>query len=560
MRSMKNISKTKASDDFFAKYRDVLFGLSMVLMLTFGVLLFNLRVDEGGDDSAYICRAMDLLSSGRYPNYQGPLYPMFLAVVIAIFGRSLLVLTLPSLLSMLGGQAVFYFALRQRVNARLLLTVMTLLSVNAGYLYYASQTLSEAFFVLVEYLFVAAMLKFDAAEPSDNKALTKQSLLPALTVLAAFLVRTVGIGLGVAAVVYLAVQRKWRKAIALTISMLVAISAWYGLRTAIWSANVDSGSTQLASLLQKDASSAEYGLQTFAVFAARFLGFWVQYFSNLLVRFAGFKDETYRETSIPLTLVVYALFIFGALRAWRRNKCIFFLAVCAATMLSITFVILQVLWDQLRLIMPYLSMFYVVVLYGAYQAVSVITKRHADKVVGVLAVLSLLLSFNQTVHAIDLKTLKKNFAGDVLYGYTPDWYNYLYMCQWADANLPAEAYVACRKPSMADIYASGRKFYGIYTFDTEDADELLDRLRVRGVTHVILGSMRRDPLNPGQGIINTVHRYIGFICQKYPAAFNVIYVVGEGPENQANNVVYEPAYLLEINYNYIDAMRKKELE
>ena len=41
----------------------------MVLTALVGMLLFSVRLDEGGDDSNYICRALDLVADGTYPNF-----------------------------------------------------------------------------------------------------------------------------------------------------------------------------------------------------------------------------------------------------------------------------------------------------------------------------------------------------------------------------------------------------------------------------------------------------------------------------------------------------------
>src|ERR1700691_2925487 len=42
----------------------------------FSLLLFQARMDIGGDDSGYILRAYDFIHKGVFPSYQGPLYPL----------------------------------------------------------------------------------------------------------------------------------------------------------------------------------------------------------------------------------------------------------------------------------------------------------------------------------------------------------------------------------------------------------------------------------------------------------------------------------------------------
>ncbi len=546
----------KSVEQFFDKYLNLFGGIIIALTAFFGMLLFNLRVDEGGDDSTYICRAIDFLREGRYPNYQGPLYPMFLALLIKVFGQSLFALKLSSLVFILVGQTVFFLTLRKRISSVLLLSVLALLSINSSYLYFASQTFSEALFILIEYVFFALAMRFEASESKSVKDDLLRSLPVALAVLLAFLTRTIGIGFGIVGIAYLCLRKQWRKAAVLLASLVLLIGVWYGLRYAVWGSSAEGGSTQFASLTQVDPYDASHGKESLAGYVARFTHNSNLYFSKHLLRFAGFKAEMYRDTSGPLTFAVYVCFLFGAVQAFRRNRYVFFMAVNVAVMLGISFIILQIIWDQVRLVLPYLAMLYTVTLYGLYQLLSKISAKVAGVVLMILVFSSGLMSFSQTRSKIDISTLRKNLGGDMLYGYTADWYNYLFMCQLANDVCPEDAYIACRKPNMARIYCNGRKFFGIYTLPSEDPDELVDFLRNKGVTNIVLASLRRDPLNPGQGIINTIHRYMNFVCQKYPDAFLITHQIGNAPDAEAaKRRVYEPAYLIRIDYDYIDSVR-----
>ena len=67
------------------------------------------------------------------------------------------------------------------------------------------------------------------------------------------------------------------------------------------------------------------------------------------------------------------------------------------------------------------------------------------------------------------------------------------------------------------------------------------RLSDNDVTHVILGSMRRDPLVNDGTIINTLHRYVAYVAQKYPDAFQLVRTFGTADT--------EPAYLLRVRYD-----------
>jgi hypothetical protein len=50
---------------------------------------------------------------------------------------------------------------------------------------------------------------------------------------------------------------------------------------------------------------------------------------------------------------------------------------------------------------------------------------------------------------------------DRYWGLTPDWENYCKISDWSSRNLPQDALVACRKPSISFIYGNGKRFFGI---------------------------------------------------------------------------------------------------
>ncbi|MDO4461201.1 MAG: glycosyltransferase family 39 protein [Bacteroidia bacterium] len=521
---------------------DIYFWIITIVTLVFGLLLFNLRIDEGGDDSTYICRAMDVVSSGTYPTFQGPLYPWFLAIFVALFGPNLLVLKLTSLVCILCGHIVFYKLARKKLNNELLLAALGLLSINSLYLFFASQTYSESLYLLVQSIFLGLLLRLE--DNATDKITVKQVLsliVPiAICILCGYLIRTVGVFWLLVAVVYLCIRKYYKNAVILVGATILSLGVWTGVKTMIWGES--KGQSQLTQLTQVHPYEVEKGQETIGGYFVRFAENSEKYLSKHMLRIAGFKAVNSRETSAIGTILIYVVFLYGAFIAYRKgNKVVILCAVLSATMMGVTFFALQTLWDQYRLIIPYVLAAYIVLIYGLYQLFLLLGKKIASIGIGTIVCLSAILSFAQTIQKIDLMQLKTNLSGNMLYGYTPDWYNYLGMCQAVAEHLPEDSFVACRKPNMARIYAGGKKFHGIYNFQTEDPDELLNALKERGVTHIILASLRRDPLYPGQGVINTIHRYMHFIVQKYPTAFYEIASMGN--ENQ------EPTYLYEINYD-----------
>lgn len=49
-------------------------------------------------------------------------------------------------------------------------------------------------------------------------------------------------------------------------------------------------------------------------------------------------------------------------------------------------------------------------------------------------------------------------GGDIYYGYTEDWTNFLKLSRYCGDSLPETAYVVSRKAPMSFIYSNGKSF------------------------------------------------------------------------------------------------------
>lgn len=527
---------------FFDRY-ETAFAIGLtVLTALMALLLFNARLNEGGDDSTYICRALDLLADGRYPDFQGPLYPLFLAPFIALCGGvNLMVLKLTSVVLLAAGQLLMWWALRRRVPAIILLAAMLLMAVAPLFVQFGSLTYSEPLYMCLQWVAIGLLLRFDNV--NDDLGWTHiglRGLTIGIALVACALTRTIGLAWLPIALVFLALRRQWFKACSVLAGFLVVWLLWASLRGAIWGVDTQ-GDKQLQTLLQVDPYDPSAGLESASGYFERFTGNSELYLSKHYAKMFGLRDTASRETSVPLTVAFYLLFAWGGWQCLRRNRALTLIVIAALTFLVATFCSLQVLWDQCRLILPFCVMLHLIVLYGLAELLRLVLPSQGYAITGGLAALAALVLFGKATQQMDFMTLRKNLRGDTLTGYTPDWYNYLNLCQNVEklTNDP-QCYVACRKPNMARIYSGGRKFYGIYTIPSQDADTLVAQLRERGVTHAIAASLRRDPAQAGLGVINTMHRFLNVIITKYP--YFVEQIAVSGGENQ------EPAALYKLHY------------
>src|SRR5579864_980961 len=82
----------------------------LLVSLIFSFFMFDIRISEGGDDSGYIQSGWNFIKLHKFPFYQGPLYPLVLAIPLSLFGINLFILKLLSVIFALGNVWFTYLA------------------------------------------------------------------------------------------------------------------------------------------------------------------------------------------------------------------------------------------------------------------------------------------------------------------------------------------------------------------------------------------------------------------------------------------------------------------
>ena len=221
------------TDSFFAKYEWIWFGILFGITLLTSVLLYDPRVSPGGDDSAYIIQAHEFLKDFKFIDYQGPLYPIVLSVVDAIFGMSVKAFKVFSMVCMLACMYVMFVAFRKRIPYTLLFITLLLTSFNSHVLYFASQTYNEAFFMMMQSLFLFVFFRFfitrgDTHEPAGFSADLKRHILLAIVLFGCILTRSIAYSLFFALTGYFILNRQWKN-IAWSIACILLCFAVYQL-------------------------------------------------------------------------------------------------------------------------------------------------------------------------------------------------------------------------------------------------------------------------------------------------------------------------------------------
>lgn len=439
------------------------------ITILFSLLLFDSRVSLSGDDSFYIIRASDFIHSFKYPSFQGPLYPMVLSVFVAIFGISLVPLKVLSLFFIMGFMYLFFIAFRSRIPSSLLVISLLAMSINSFILYYASQTYNEAFYLLMQIVLISVFFRgfIDDELATSFKQDLKRHFILAVSLLALALTKNVGYSAVIAVLGYFVLRGQWKNVLYSVAAFGIVMIVFQGLKYMLWSDGGLQFSNQGSSLMNKDYYNPQAGKEDFAGFITRLIDNSNLYLSKHFMSMIGFrKIVPVMTVNSMVTILIYLLSISSLVITFKKNKYIFFTGLMAGTFLLISFLILQTKWDQNRLIIPVLPLL-VLIIFSLFYYVSSIKKYKLLQVaVPVLALLILFQSLGVTAGVI-----KENQKVSGKYGgLTPDWKNYLKASEWAAANLPPQAIVACRKPSISFVYGKGRNFYGIMQLPSYSTD------------------------------------------------------------------------------------------
>ena len=471
-------------DTYLDKRLGWLIWVIVGITFLFSLLLFDSRVSLSGDDSFYIIRASDFIHSFKYPSFQGPLYPIVLSLFVAVFGISVVPLKLFSLLLMIGFIYLFYVAFRSRIPSTLLLIVLSALSINSFILYYASQTYNETFYLFVQMVLVLVFFRsfIDNEQVINFNQDIKRHLLLALCLLAITLTKSIGYSAVFAVLGYFLLMKQWKNILYALAAFGILMLVFQGVKYLFWHDGGLQFSTQGSGLTNKDYYNPQAGKEDLAGYFTRLIDNSNLYLSKHFVSIIGLrKIVPAMSVSSIVSVLIYFLAIGSLFITYKKNKYLFFTGLLTSTFLLISFIILQTKWDQSRLIIPAVPMLLLMIFSLIYYISGIKKYRMLQIVVPILA----LLIFFQSL-AVTAGSVKVNQEISGRYGgLTPDWKNYLKASEWAATNLPEDAIIACRKPSISFVYGKGRNFYGIMQLPTYNADVFFNNWKKNEASYMV---------------------------------------------------------------------------
>jgi len=487
----------RQTDDFFERYQKIFLVVSMIAGVLMCILLFDVKVSLGGDDSEYLINAEEFWHFFKYPGSFGALYPIIISPIVGLFGYPLILLKSISCIFMLAFLWFFYKSFKLQVSNTVLYPALLLISINSFIFYYACQTYSEALFMFVQALFFFYFFTHFIENKDKNVNLKtdwKKFILLGCFILLMGLTRAIGYGAIFVLILFFTVNRRWKDLIYSATAFLVVFLIFQLLKYAVWPG---SGSGYDIKTIMAHDHYNPIEKESFAGFLNRFMINSKIYLSNFLCQFLGVIPERPSisiSTNISRTVLLY-LFYFGSMIVlFKKNNPLLFSGIYVGVMLFGSFFILHTIWGQDRFILIYYPYILIFLLGGIYYLFQIKTLQKFFFLYPLILILLCIGTFSSTQKRIgrNLPVLQENLLGDQLYGLTPDLVNFINGSKWAAQNLDPDAVIVSRKPSISKVY-TGRHFVWAPTDITASYDSLTLLQNTDNQTIIIVDKLLQNP-------------------------------------------------------------------
>jgi hypothetical protein len=544
---------------FFENQKKTIFYSSFLLSIFFAFLLFNLKITDGADDSEYISSAWKFMRGEAFPSWHGSFYQIFLGFFIWIFGLKIFILKLISLVLISFHFYWFYKTFQGKIPSYILLLTLAIIAVNANILIYASLTYSEAIYFTLQIICIFFVFKIiEKLRQNDTLIkLWKEWLTLGLFMFLMAITRNIGIVMIISVVIFFLIFRNWMASIFALVPYLFYQLLFLIYKNSVWKINKIGTENQFDLLVLKNPYKPSLGKEDLLGYIYRFFENANQYISNNLLSFIGIKTYPNLILGVIITVALTLIFLICLRKYIKNNQFFSFIGIYLIIALCATFISLQVFWNQDRLILIYFPLILVFLLYGLHEAIKSSKNSILNLLPIVAGLLIIILVLVNTLIKIkeNLPILAKNLSGDIYYGFTEDWRNYLKLSEWCGSNLPRSANVGCRKPNMSFIYGKGPEYIGIYQFPEINVDSFL--LAAKAKPSILAISLDQIKIKLSKEDQLIFRNNIWAILMKSKIRIGVIVLNSENKENLISKVS-KFKLLHTFSYDTLSILAKKD--
>lgn len=315
-----------------------------------------------------------------------------------------------------------------------------------------------------------------------------------------YYVRSVGVVLVAAVLLFLAIDRQYRRAIVLAAAAFAVALPW-------WLRNHFSGrgGVYATQFLQVNPYHPDRGYLDAAGFLERFGGNLQAYLVHIMPKTLWPSFSGAQTVFNPVTLGIAAVALYASFLCIRRRENLLI------WIYGVLFLGLMFLWPWVgdRFLLPAIPvlLFFAVRVAGDLLArLSAVAGRPLSAVLGATALLLLIYS--------QLDGLQ-NHARYARGPYQPGWQRYYDAGLWVCGNLPSDSVISCRKGFWMHV-VSGRR---TISYPFKDPDAVLAGLRSRGADYVVVDQLP----------FPSTARYLVPAIRKYPDLFRIVWH-GKNPD------------------------------
>ena len=471
---------------FLKKYTGHIYVLAIIGLSVFLLInTYDQKVAPLGDNANYYILGSSLAQGSGFSdlhldgkpqhNHYPPGYPVAIAVLKTVgLGSVEAVKHFNQLLLALSGLLIYFLAVKL-TSSRLLAFLVAILCVsNYHLLEFSSIMMSELLYLFLSLLAIFGLIRSDWKRPWF-----KDGWFWGLVVLmvSLFYIRTAGIALVLAALLWFFLQKKKKHSLALLVSFIALIIPWQ-----IRSARLG-GSSYLKQLLLINPYAPQEGELGFGTLLERIGDNFLRYLGREVPSsmFNFLRVEDYDQ---PVEVwywlagvVIAAGVIYGLVNLSRKYRVLF---LCY---LVLSFGVLMVwppVWEGVRFILPLLPILLLLFLNGLSAVLNKLTIRFQPKPKPVLAAISVAV-------LVTLGMVGYTQSLDFLYqrAKLPDarvLVNYYGLAEWARENVPDSSLICTRKGEL--FYLKAERPTVRYLF-TKDRQAQIDFLREKNVDYVV---------------------------------------------------------------------------
>lgn len=453
--------------------------IGVVFTITYSYT-FNSNLNLGGDNASYYVLGKSISSGEGYkdvhipgnPNHNHfpPGYPLILGFFM-LFSSNITFLKIMSGLFLLGSSIMMFFLVKRITeNDRVALVAGLLLLFNFHLLYYSSIMMSELSFIFFSLLMIYLFFK-----SIDQENPFKRPELYAAIVLSVFIyhIRSAGIALIGGVVLSLAFRKKWKYLGAYIVGFGLLSLPWYFRNKSL------GGNSYLSQLMMKNPYRPEEGNVDFGGLFDRIIENLGRYIGKEIPNGLFAQIQVDYKADVETGQIITGLFflgfiIFGLIKLPKyRDLMVWYILGTVAIVL-----LWPNVWFGVRFILPLIPFFLFFFFYGIYRFLEFLSSRL--KLSTSLSPLIMLIGLFAFMPS--MKLLKEQADTRM----APKYRNYFQLANWANTNLPKDAVICCRKPSLFYLYSDRKVVRYAYT---DNDKELLRNMAEAGVTHVIIDQL-----------------------------------------------------------------------